>query len=101
VRSLLAPLEHAATRRCLEAERAFAARLGGSCQSPIAGFATLAGDKIQLRGLVGSPDGSQVFEDGVAGAAGDAAKLGTALAERLLAAGAEALLKSLAMDGGN
>jgi hydroxymethylbilane synthase len=100
VRSLLAPLEHVATRHCLEAERAFAARLGGSCQSPIAGFATLAGDGIQLRGLVGSPDGSRVFEDSVAGAAGDAGKLGTALAERLLAAGAEALLKSLAMDHG-
>ena len=99
--SLLASLEHAATRRCLEAEREFAARLGGSCQSPIAGFATLAGDRIRLRGLVGSPDGSQVFEDSVAGTAGDAGRLGTALAERLLAAGAEALLKSLAMDGGN
>jgi hydroxymethylbilane synthase len=101
VRSLLAPLEHAATRHCLEAERAFAARLGGSCQSPIAGHATLAGDKIDLRGLVGSPDGSQVFEDRIAGAASDARDLGTALAGRLLAAGAEALLQLLAMDGGN
>ena len=101
VHSLLAPLEHAATRRCLEAERAFAATLGGSCQSPIAGYATLAGDRIDLRGLVGSPDGSQIFEDRVAGAAGDAGKLGTTLAERLLKAGAEALLKSLAMAGGH
>ena len=101
VRSLLAPLEHAATRRCLEAERAFAARLGGSCQSPIAGFATQAGEKIELRGLVGSPDGGQVFEDSVAGDARDASKLGTALAERLLAAGAEVLLKSLVMGGGH
>src|SRR6202008_3540219 len=42
VRSLLAALEHAPTRACLAAERAFAARLGGSCQSPIAGHATLA-----------------------------------------------------------
>jgi hydroxymethylbilane synthase len=101
VRSLLAPLEHAATRRCLEAERAFAARLSGSCQSPIAGYATLAGDKIEIRGLVGSPDGSMVFEDSIAGAASGAGRLGTALAERLLAAGADTLLKSLAMDGGH
>jgi hydroxymethylbilane synthase len=101
IRSLLAPLEHAATRCCLEAERAFAARLGGSCQSPIAGYATLAGDKIDLRGLVGSPDGSQVFEDRIAGGASAAGELGTALAERLLGAGAEALLQSLALDGGN
>jgi hydroxymethylbilane synthase len=100
VRSLLAPLEHVATRCCLEAERAFAARLGGSCQSPIAGHATLAGNRLDLRGLVGSPDGSKAFEDRMAGAAGDAGILGISLAERLLAAGAEALLKSLAVVGG-
>ena len=100
VRSLLAPLDHPATRRCLDAERALAARLGGSCQSPIAGYAVLAGDRIEMRGLVGMPDGSKVIADGMSGPAGDAAKLGTALAERLLAAGADALLKSFAMDGG-
>jgi hydroxymethylbilane synthase len=99
VRSLLALLEHAATRRCLEAERALSARLGGSCQSPIAGYAELAGNVIELRGLVGSPDGNTLFADRIAGAAGDAGKLGTALAERLLAAGAAALLKSLAVGG--
>jgi len=101
IRGLLTALEHPATRHCLEAERAFAARLGGSCQSPIAGYAELSGDAIALRGLVGSPDGSVVFADRIAGAASDAARLGTALAERLLAAGAEALLQSLAMDGGH
>lgn len=101
IRLLLAPLEHSATRSCLDAERAFAARLGGSCQSPIAGYATLAGDNIELRGLVGSPDGSTIFADHITGAASDAAKLGAALAERLLAAGAEALLRSLALGGGH
>ena len=100
IRSLLAPLEHAATRRCLDAERALAARLGGSCQSPIAGYASQAGDRIELRGLVGMPDGSRVIADRISGAASDAARLGTALAERLLTAGADALLKSLATDGG-
>lgn len=100
VRSLVAPLDHSATRRCLDAERALAARLGGSCQSPIAGYATLAGGRIELRGLVGMPDGSQVIADRVAGPEADAAKLGTALADRLLAAGAAALLKSLAMGDG-
>ncbi len=99
--SLLAPLDHAATRHCLEAERAFAARLGGSCQSPIAGHATLDGARIELRGFVGSPDGSQAYEDRITGPASDAVKLGTALAERLLAAGAEPLLKSLAMETGH
>lgn len=99
-RELVTPLEHAGTRRCVEAERAFAARLGGSCQSPIGGYAELAGDVIELHGLVGSPDGNTVYSERIAGAAGDAAKLGTALAERLLGAGARALLDSLAAGGG-
>ena len=98
--ALLAPLEHAATRCRLEAERAFAARLGGSCQSPIAAYAELSGDSLQLRGLVGSPDGATVFADGIGGPAKDAVALGTTLAERLLDAGAGPLLQSLAMGGG-
>ena len=94
-RNLLAPLEHAATRLCLEAERAFAARLGGSCQSPIAAFAEQSGDELLLRGLVGAPDGSALFADRIAGAAADGPRLGVELAERLLAAGAGPLLAML------
>ncbi|MGE0031974.1 MAG: hydroxymethylbilane synthase [Steroidobacteraceae bacterium] len=100
IRALLAPLEHAATRRCLDAERAFAARLGGSCQSPIAAYAELAGDSLQLRGLVGSPDGATVFADAISGPVRDAVALGTTLAERLLAAGAGPLLEALAAGAG-
>lgn len=94
-RALLAPLEHAPTRLCLEAERAFAARLGGSCQSPIAAFAELDGAALTLRGLVGAPDGGTLYADRVHGAASDGAQLGRALAERLLAAGAGPLLDAL------
>jgi hydroxymethylbilane synthase len=94
-RALLAPLEHAPTRLCLEAERAFAARLGGSCQSPIAAFAELDVDALTLRGLVGAPDGGTLYADRVHGPAGDGARLGRELAERLLAAGAGPLLEAL------
>ncbi len=99
VRELIAPLEHASSRTCLEAERAFAARLGGSCQSPIAAHAELAGTTLRLRGLVGSPDGKTIFADGTEGPARDAAALGTGLAERVIAAGAGPLLESLARSG--
>jgi hydroxymethylbilane synthase len=94
-RALLAPLEHAPTRLCLEAERAFAARLGGSCQSPIAAFAELNGTALTLRGLVGAPDGSRLFVDRIAGASRDGARLGRELAERLLATDAGPLLEQL------
>lgn len=99
IRTLLAPLEHAPTRTCLAAERAFAARLGGSCQSPIAGHATLSDGSLTLRGLVASPDGKQLFADLQVGAPRDAEPIGRALAERVLMTGAGPLLRALAAGG--
>jgi hydroxymethylbilane synthase len=93
VLALVHPLEHAASRMRLEAERAFSARLGGGCQSPIAAHATIDGETLNLRGLVGSPDGRTIFADGISGPVTDAARLGAALAGRLLDAGAGELLK--------
>ncbi len=97
--ALLAPLEHAPTRSALTAERAFAERLEGSCQSPIAGFATLAGGRLSLTGLVGAPDGGTLFRDTAEGPVAEAAAIGRGLAERLLAAGAAELLAQLRSAG--
>jgi hydroxymethylbilane synthase len=90
--ALLRGLEHGPTRSALAAERALAARIGASCHSPIAGYATIDGDSLRLDGLVGSPDGRSIIADSVSGAVRDAAALGAELAERLLAAGAGKLL---------
>ena len=90
--ALALSLEHGPTRSMLTAERALAARIGASCHSPIAGFATLDGATLRLDGLVGSPDGRSILTDSVSGAVRDAASLGAELAERLLAAGAGKLL---------
>ncbi len=94
-RALLAALEHPDTRLVMEAERAFAARLGGSCQSPIAAYAELAGNKITLDGLVAEPDGSRLLRDSVSGGGESSVALGRQLAERMLAAGAGPLLDRL------
>jgi hydroxymethylbilane synthase len=81
----------------VSAERAFARRLGGSCQSPIAAFAELdAQQRLTLRGLVAEPDGSRLIQDSIAGSAAQAEVLGDALAERVLTAGAGELLERLA-----
>ena len=94
--ALLAPLSDAASTIRLAAERAFNARLGGACQAPIAGHATrLADGRLRLVGLVGTPDGLTLLRDELTGSASDAAALGTALADRLLAAGARELLAAL------
>jgi hydroxymethylbilane synthase len=92
---LLQALEDAATRKVMDAERAFAARLGGSCQSPIAAYAELDAHRVTLRGLVAEPDGSRLLHDTESGSAENPAALGRQLAERMLAAGAGPLLERL------
>ncbi len=92
---LVSVLNHHDTRVAMEAERAFAHRLGGSCQSPIAAHATLEGRRLTLEGLVAEPDGSRLLRDRACGGAADPAGLGLLLAERILAAGADALLERL------
>ncbi len=94
-REHLAALHHADSFVRLTAERAFAQTLGGSCHSPIAAHASLDGGTLTLRGFVGAPDGTEVYRDRISGSTADAAGLGRALAGRMQAAGAGALLERL------
>ncbi len=95
VRELIAPLDDAHTHTRLRAERALNARLQGGCQVPIAGHALLRDGQIHLRGLVGEPDGTAVVEAEIRGPEDEAESLGAALAEALLARGADAILHRL------
>ena len=97
IMDLLAPLDHTDTHIRLSAERAMNHRLNGGCQVPIAGYSVLEGDQIYLRGLVGRPDGSEVVRDEIRGPAAKAEELGVELAEKLLAQGAETILKELGL----
>lgn len=95
INALLAPLNHALTRTCVEAERAMNHRLQGGCQVPIGGYAVLEKDSLWLRGLVGSPDGTRTIRGEIRGPQDKAAELGISLANDLLARGAEAILKEV------
>jgi len=89
----LAPLDHAATRQAVTAERAFLTGLGGGCAMPIAAYAAVAGDQLSLRGRVTAPDGVRQVDVHLSGLVVDAAALGGRLAELALAQGAAALLR--------
>lgn len=89
---MIAPLNHEPTAICVTAERAFLTRLEGSCRTPIAGLAELAGDVLSFRGMTFSPDGAECFEIAQTGKASEAAHLGTAAADELLKLGAHAHL---------
>jgi hydroxymethylbilane synthase len=95
VRQLIEPLEHHPTRVRIQAERAFNATLAGGCQAPVAGFSLLVNDLIELRGLVGWPDGSEIVRGQISGPAQDAETLGRELAEDLLVRGARPILDAL------
>lgn len=77
VLGLLARIDHGATTTRITAERAFLAVLDGSCRTPIAALAELAGGRLRLRGLVASPDGREVERVEVEGAAAAARELGS------------------------
>ena len=99
VRGLIEPLNHAETEQRTAAERAMNATLAGGCQAPVAGYSLLNAGVIELRGLVGQPDGSQVIRGDIRGPAEQAEALGKKLADDLLARGADTILAELLRDG--
>jgi hydroxymethylbilane synthase len=86
VADVVSALDDAATRRCVEAERAWLATLGGGCDLPAGAYATLAPDgTLRLRAVLASYDGRIVLR---AENDGD----GAALANRMLDDGGRELL---------
>lgn len=74
------------------AERALNKHLNGGCQVPIACYAELQGEQLWLRGLVGKTDGALLLRADAHAPASDAEQLGVAVAEALLAQGAQSIL---------
>ncbi len=92
--ALLAPLNDEPTAIAVTAERAFLARLEGSCRTPIAGYARLDEGRLCFRGQVLSTDGVQSLETEIAGDPADAAAIGLTAAETLLAGGAARIMQA-------
>jgi hydroxymethylbilane synthase len=89
LRALLARIEHEPSRRCVDAERAFLAELGGDCSLPAGAHAVPDGGAVRLRAFIASPDGQAWQRDTRVGP--DPA-VGTALARELLDRGGAGLL---------
>ena len=76
----------------LDAERALVEALGGGCQIPIGALASLAGDEVELLGVVVSLDGSHAVRATARGPRDQAAAIGRRVAAQLVAEGADDLL---------
>lgn len=92
--TLLKPLHHADTARCVTAERAFLAGVEGDCRVPVGAFATVDGAKLRLKAFIGSPDGQQYVE-GTALGEESPEEIGEALAQELLNKGGKEMLAAL------
>lgn len=85
-------INDAPTAASLTAERALVAGLGGGCQMPVGALARQRGDELDLDAVVISLDGQRVVRGQRSGRSVEAERIGRALAEDLLARGADALL---------
>jgi hydroxymethylbilane synthase len=85
IAALLGPLDHRSTHVAVNCERAFLARLDGSCRTPIAGYAQLQGDgRIRFAGEILLPDGTIRHATTRAGSDSDAQTLGDDAGRELL-----------------
>jgi hydroxymethylbilane synthase len=93
-REAVAAISDAQAFACLRAERALADALQASCHTPLGAHALAAEDgSLRLRAWVGLPDGSAWVSDELVDERGNAAALGRRVAERMLAVGADELLR--------
>jgi hydroxymethylbilane synthase len=94
-KALLKPLNDVATATATACERAFLARLDGSCRTPIAGLAEIEGGQLRFRGLILTPGGAEWHEVEVKGPADEAEALGRDAGEDLLTRAGPNFLASL------
>ena len=91
--AMVTGVDHQPTRQGVSAERAFLAALGGGCQAPIAAFAIVKKNVIEIKGMVADADGHTILRDSLEGEAGSAVQVGRELAQKMLARGAGGLLR--------
>ncbi len=82
-RRYLEAVNHKPTSVVVGCERGLLDALDGSCRTPIAGYATLHGDRLRLQALVVSPDGRSVWRVEREGPASDGDALGHDAGEEL------------------
>ncbi|HVN55419.1 MAG TPA: hydroxymethylbilane synthase [Anaerolineaceae bacterium] len=91
VLELLAPVHDMATGDCVAAERSFLAALGAGCSAPVGAYARVAGEEIEITGMVAAVDGSRVVRSSARGR--DPQTLGEDLARSVVEQGAGDLLR--------
>jgi hydroxymethylbilane synthase len=95
---LLAPLNHADTENAVRAERQLSRSFGGSCQIPLAAYATVDQHALTLTAMVATPDGKRIARAVAQGAADSPEAVGVQAAQALEAQDATAILAACRTD---
>jgi hydroxymethylbilane synthase len=92
-RRILSLIDDPAAHRCADAEREVLWVLNGHCNSPIAGYSTIAGDEMSLTAAVLDEEGRLFIEASRAGPANRPRELGRAVGLELLGKGAAEIIE--------
>jgi hydroxymethylbilane synthase len=90
---LVAALDDHETRACVTAERALLRELQGGCQVPLGAWGRIRGGELHLEAAVFSAVGTESVRLDEAGSPGEAAAIGIRLAQILVDAGADKILR--------
>ncbi|MDA1188237.1 MAG: hydroxymethylbilane synthase [Chloroflexi bacterium] len=89
---ILSAANHTETALAVRSERAFVYAMGGGCTAPVAAYVWVEGTWLHMVAFAAKPDGSEMFRTRLTAEAANPEAAGERLAEKLLDAGAEAVV---------
>ena len=93
VREIAMSLDDPETHLCTEIEREFVAAIGAGCSAPVAVNARIVPEGIDLRAMLGYPDGTEILYEEMLLPKSEAKGAGKRLAEKMISDGALELLQ--------
>lgn len=93
VREVVKVLNDEDTFLCSTLERDFIEKIGAGCSAPVAVNVTIDGELVQIKAMIGYPDGSKILEKKIGASRSSSSQLGNLLAKLMLDEGAMKILK--------
>ena len=78
---------------CTQVERDFVSKIGAGCSAPVAVNAKINGDRLEVKALIGYPDGTKILAKELSSTVEEHSTLGEKLANLMIEDGAIELLK--------
>ena len=92
VREIAMSLNDANSYLCTKLERDFISKIGAGCSAPVAVNATIEGEDIKIKAMLGYPDGTNILEAQMSTQVDASQNMGEALAQAMINDGAMEIL---------